>query len=159
MKIYIIGNIYSDTKILAKKISDYYGIPTYSLDNIFITTEETKETSIKNYINKISRENKEWIVESTSTQDIDIICNLANTIIFIDYSPKQLKKKAIIDKIKNLFVKKDTKKLSEKYDIINSFNKNIVNEQLIKHIRKGIIIRNKAELKKYLVNMYENAPY
>lgn len=127
MKYFIVGNKYSGTSKLSRELSDYYGIEVFhikSFDNI-------------NEINRIVRENKEWIIEGSIINNVDVLCNLSETIIFLDYSREGLFKKKIDD----------------------SFNRNEVLKLLQKHIRKGIIIRNNSQLKKYLKMVYESDRY
>ena len=127
MKYFIIGNVNSGTNLLANELSEYYGIEIFSI----------KPTNNIDEINKIVRENKEWIVEGCIIDNIDVLCNLAETIIFLDYSRVGLfKKKAI-----------------------SNFDSAEVLDLLKKHIRKGIIIRNKKQLKKYLKMVYESDRY
>lgn len=127
MKYFIIGNVNSGTNLLANELSEYYGIEIFSI----------KPTNNIDEINKIVRENKEWIVEGCIIDNIDVLCNLAETIIFLDYSRVGLfKEKAI-----------------------SNFDSAEVLDLLKKHIRKGIIIRNKKQLKKYLKMVYESDRY
>ncbi len=117
MKYLIIGN--KDTNKLALELSDYYGIEIFNVsssDNI-------------NEINKIVRENKEWIIEGEFIDNLDVLCNLCETVIYLDYSKK---------------------KDNDNTDLI---------KLLQKHIRKGIIIRSKREYKKYLKSVYESDRY
>ena len=127
MKYFIIGNVNSGTNLLANELSEYYGIEIFSI----------KPTNNIDEINKIVRENKEWIVEGCIIDNIDVLCNLAETIIFFYFSRVGLfKKKAI-----------------------SNFDSAEVLDLLKKHIRKGIIIRNKKQLKKYLKMVYESDRY
>ena len=111
MKYFIIGNKYSGTKDLALELSNYYGIDVFQI----------KSTNNIDEINMIVRENKEWIIEGSIIDNVDVLCNLSENIIFLDYSNDGLFKK----------------------NIDNDFDSNEVLKLLQKHIRKGIIIRNK----------------
>lgn len=127
MKYFIVGNKYSGTRDLALELSNYYGIDVFSINSINNIDE----------INKIVRENKEWIIEGSIIDNVDVLCNLSENIIFLDYSNDGLFKK----------------------NIDNDFDSNEVLKLLQKHIRKGIIIRNKKQLKKYLKMVYESDRY
>lgn len=127
MKYFIIGNKYSGTFDLAKELSEYYGIEIFHINS----TDNLDE------INRIVRENKEWIIEGCIFDNVDVLCNLSETIIFLDYSNDKLFKK----------------------NIDNDFKSDDVLKLLQKHIRKGIIIRNKKQLKKYLKMVYESDRY
>lgn len=127
MKYFIIGNKYSGTLELAKELSEYYGINVFHINS----TDNLDE------INKIARENKEWIIEGSIKDNVDVLCNLCETIIFLDYSNDRLFKK----------------------NIDKDFKSDEVLKLLQKHIRKGIIIRNRKQLKKYLKMVYESDRY
>lgn len=90
-------------------------------------------TSIKD-INKIAINNKEWIIEGNNEENIETLFNLSETIIFIDLKNK-------------LFIKNTT------------INNEKIYKLLKKHIRKGIILKNKKEIKKYLKSVYESFNY
>ncbi len=127
MKYFIVGDVNSGTNLLAKELSDYYGIEVFGI----------KSTNNIDEINKIVRENKEWIIEGCIIDNIDVLCNLAETVIFLDYSRDGLFKKKVI----------------------SNFDSVEVLDLLKKHIRKGIIIRNRKQLKKYLKMVYESDRY
>ena len=127
MKYFIVGDVNSGTNLLAKELSDYYGIEVFGI----------KSTNNIDEINKIVRENKEWIIEGCIIDNIDVLCNLAETVIFLDYSRDGLFKKKVI----------------------SNFDRVEVLDLLKKHIRKGIIIRNRKQLKKYLKMVYESDRY
>lgn len=127
MKYFIIGNKYSGTEKLANELSEYYGIDIFHINS----TDNLDE------INKIVREYKEWIIEGCIFDNVDVLCNLSETIIFLDYSNSKLFKK----------------------NIDNDFKSSEVLKLLQKNIRKGIIIRNKRQLKKYLKMVYESDRY
>ena len=127
MKYFIVGNKYSGVHELALELSNYYRLEIFNVNS----------TNNINEINKIVRENKEWIIEGTIIDNVDVLCNLSEIIIFLDYSNDGFFKKKIDDE----------------------FNSNEVLKLLQKHIRKGIIIRNKRQLKKYLKMVYESDRY
>ena len=127
MKYFIVGNKYSGTRELALELSNYYRLEVFHIND----TDNIDE------INKIVRENKEWIIEGTIKDNVDVLCNLSETVIFLDYSNNGLFKK----------------------NVDNDFDSDGVLKLLNKHIRKGIIIRNKKQLKKYLKMVYESDRY
>ena len=127
MKYFIVGNKYSSTNKLALELSNYYGLEVFHIN----------DTNNIDEINKVSRENKEWIIEGSIKDNVDVLCNLSETIIFLDYSNKTLFKK----------------------NIDSDFDSDGVLKLLNKHIRKGIIIRNNKQLKKYLKMVYESDRY
>ena len=114
MKFFVVGDNNKAVDKLSMELSNYYKIDCFNIIDNNIDD-----------INKIVRENKEWIIWSLSISNIDVICNLAETIIFLNFSKESIFK----------------------------------NDFLQKHIRKGIIIKNKRQLKKYLKSVYESDRY
>ena len=127
MKYFIVGDKYSGTDKLSLELSNYYGLEIFKISR----------TNNIDEINKVVRENKEWIIEGSIIDNVDVLCNLAEIVIFLDYSNTGLFKKKID----------------------GDFDKDSVLKLLQKHIRKGIIIRNKKQLKKYLKMVYESDRY
>ena len=168
MKYFITGNISSGKTTLAEKIGDYLDIKVFHLDEIVHDDENNKkrdEEEQKKIINKIVRENKEWIIEGTPRTHLEILCNLSETIILLDYNKEILKKR-----IKKRYIKRklglekinykiDKNYLKEEYKNLEKFNYNLIYEQLTKHIRKGIIIKNDKELNKLMESIYESYKY
>jgi len=124
MKLLIIGNTSSKCDKLSIKISDYYEIKI----------NKVNEYTTKNEINNLVKKNKEWIIEGYNENNIEILFNLAETIIFIDLNKGFFDKTISIDKEK-------------------------IYELLKKHIRKGIILKSNKDIKKYLKSMYESNNY
>lgn len=160
MKIFIVGNIASGKTTLSNELSNYLELPLFHIDEIvhddINNIKRTEEEQIK-IINDINRNNKEWIIEGVPRNNLDILCNISETIIFLDYDKdtliKRLKKRHKKDKLKYDVT------LEEEINWIDTFNYEKIYEQLKKHIRKGIIIKNDKELKKYMESIYESYKY
>ena len=133
MGYYIIGNNRDITKSFVEKIKDYYQIKLFNLDDLI--TENGKIIEDQKQIRKINDiviKNKEWIIVAYNTNKIDLLCNLANIIIFINLKEKKLFKKYKGDSQNNIMI------------------------YLKKHIRKGIILNSKSDIRKFLKSMYES---
>lgn len=133
MGYYIIGNNRDITKSFVEKIKDYYQIKSFNLDDLI--TENGKIIEDQKQIRKINDiviKNKEWIIVAYNTNKIDLLCNLANIIIFINLKEKKLFKKYKGDSQNNIMI------------------------YLKKHIRKGIILNSKSDIRKFLKSMYES---
>ena len=124
MKILIIGNNLLKIENLTKKVSDFYEIKSFKIN----------KNTTKNEINNIVINNKDWIIEDFNENNLEVLFNLSEIVIFIDL------KKNIFNKTINI----DKEKI---YNLLK------------KHIRKGIILKNNNEIKKYLKNLYENYNY
>ena len=96
MKTLIIGNLGSGKTTLAEKISKMYEIPFFSIDNIVHDdikgVKRTNQEQI-DIINKINRENKDFIIEGVLRENLEFLCNLVDTIIILDMDKKILKKR------------------------------------------------------------------
>ena len=133
MGYYIIGSNRDITKSFVEKIKDYYQIKSFNLDDLI--TENGKNIEDQKQIRKINDiviKNKEWIIVAYNTNKIDLLCNLANIIIFINLKEKKLFKKYKGDSQNNIML------------------------YLKKHIRKGIILNSKSDIRKFLKSMYES---
>ena len=133
MGYYIIGSNRDITKSFVEKIKDYYQIKSFNLDDLI--TENGKIIEDQKQIRKINDiviKNKEWIIVAYNTNKIDLLCNLANIIIFINLKEKKLFKKYKGDSQNNIMI------------------------YLKKHIRKGIILNSKSDIRKFLKSMYES---
>ena len=164
MKIFIMGNIGSGKTTLANTLSEFYNINLYHIDEIVhddVNNKKRTEEEQKNIINKILKDNKDWIIEGTPRSNLELLCNNAEEIIFLDIDKKELikrvKKRYLKRKLKieKINYKIDKKSLKEEINNIEKSNYNRIYEQLTKHIRKGIIIKNETEIKKYMDSVYE----
>lgn len=99
-----------------------------------IKSFKINKSTTKNEINNIVINNKDWIIEGFNEKNLEVLFNLSEIVIFIDL------KKNIFNKIINI----DKEKI---YNLLK------------KHIRKGIILKNNNEIKKYLKSVYENYNY
>ena len=128
MGCYIIGNNRDITKSFVEKIKDYYQIKSFNLDDLI--TENGKIIEDQKQIRKINDiviKNKEWIIVAYNTNKIDLLCNFANIIIFINLKEKKLFKKYKGDSQNNIMI------------------------YLKKHIRKGIILNIRKTKKEFFV--------
>ena len=123
MKLYVYDKFNKYSNKLADKISKYYDVKLFNISD---------NTELKD-INNIAISNKNWIIEGNNNNYIDIIYNLADTIIFID--------------IKTFLSKREIKIAEESTYLIK------------KHSRKIIILRSKKDVNKYLKSMYKTDIY
>ena len=123
MKLYVYDKFNKYSNKLADKISKYYDVKLFNISN---------NTELKD-INNIAISNKNWIIEGKNNNYIDIIYNLADTIIFIDIKTFLSKKEIKIDEESTYLIKK--------------------------HSRKIIILRSKKDVNKYLKSMYKTDIY
>lgn len=123
MKLYVYDKFNKYSNKLADKISKYYDVKLFNISN---------NTELKD-INNIAISNKNWIIEGNNNNYIDIIYNLADTIIFIDIKTFLSKREIKIDEESTYLIKK--------------------------HSRKIIILRSKKDVNKYLKSMYKTDIY
>lgn len=123
MKLYVYDKFNKYSNKLADKISKYYDVKLFNISD---------NTELKD-INNIAISNKNWIIEGNNNNYIDIIYNLADTIIFIDIKTFLSKKEIKIDEESTYLIKK--------------------------HSRKIIILRSKKDVNKYLKSMYKTDIY
>ena len=74
---FLIINDQSNKNNLSKSLEEYYEIKRYDLNELL---NNNTEDNIKT-INKINKENKEYIIESDINNNLNIIYNLVNKII------------------------------------------------------------------------------
>ena len=169
MKLLITGNVGTGKTTLANILSDFYDIKHFELDEIVhdINNNDKKRSSNEQIriINKINKENKSYIIEGTLRKNMDIVLNLVDQIIYLDFN-----KKIINRRIKTRYIKqklhlekssyKPTKEMLENmYKWNKEFNSKEFLKRLNKYPTKLIIIKNKKELKKYLKSVYKNGSY
>ncbi len=123
MKLYVYDKFNKYSNKLADKISKYYDVKLFNISD---------NTELKD-INNIAISNKNWIIEGNNNNYIDIIYNLADTIIFIDIKTFLSQKEIKIDEESTYLIKK--------------------------HSRKIIILRSKKDVNKYLKSMYKTDIY
>ena len=159
MKILIIGNVGSGKTTLGNNLAKLYGIKLFSIDNI-VYDDENKLKREKldqiNLLNKINRENKEYIIEGVLRKNMDFLLNLVDKVVIIDLDKKILKnrirkryikQKIGISKDKYLVSKVN---LGEMYDWIEKYDYERINKLIIKYSRKIIYLKTTKDINKYL---------
>ena len=159
MKILIIGNVGSGKTTLGNNLAKLYGIKLFSIDNI-VYDDENKLKREKldqiNLLNKINRENKEYIIEGVLRKNMDFLLNLVDKIVVIDLNKKILKnrirkryikQKIGISKDKYLVSKVN---LGEMYDWIEKYDYERINKLIIKYSRKIVYLKTTKDIKKYI---------
>ena len=157
MKILIIGNVGSGKTTLGNNLAKLYGIKLFSIDNI-VYDDENKLKREKldqiNLLNKINRENKEYIIEGVLRKNMDFLLNLVDKIVVIDLNKKILKnrirkryikQKIGISKDKYLVSKVN---LGEMYDWIEKYDYERINKLIIKYSRKIIYLKTTKDINK-----------
>lgn len=165
MKTLIIGNLGSGKTTLAEKIGKMYEIPFFSIDNIVHDdikgVKRTNQEQI-DIINKINRENKDYIIEGVLRENLEFLCNLVDTIIILDMDKKILKKrikkrylkqKMGLDKV-TYVVNKDM--LNKMYGWMECYDYERMNRLHMKYFRKVILLKSDLEIKKYLLALEKN---
>ncbi len=164
MKLFIVGNICSGKTTLGNTISNTYHVPLFSLDEIVHDDKNNTKRSNKeqiNIINGIVRDNSDWIIEGVPRDNLDILCNLADYIIFIDINKKELFKR--LDK---RYKNKD--KLNYNLDIelynkmkvwIDSFDYDKIYSKFRSYPSKFIILKSNKEIDKYLLALEKSYMY
>ena len=159
MKILIIGNVGSGKTTLGNNLAKLYGIKLFSIDNIVYDDEnklKREELEQINLLNKINRENKEYIIEGVLRKNMDFLLNLVDKIVVIDLNKKILKnrirkryikQKIGISKDKYLVSKVN---LGEMYDWIEKYDYERINKLIIKYSRKIIYLKTTKDINKYL---------
>lgn len=159
MKILIIGNVGSGKTTLSNNLAKLYGIKLFSIDNIVYDDEnKLKREKLEqiNLLNKINRENKEYIIEGVLRKNMDFLLNLVDKIVVIDLNKKILKnrirkryikQKIGISKDKYLVSKVN---LGEMYDWIEKYDYERINKLIIKYSRKIIYLKTTKDINKYL---------
>ena len=116
MKILITGNVASGKTTLSKILSEYYEIERFEIDEIVhdIDNNDIKR-SLKEQtkiINRINKENKNYILEGVLRKNLDFIINLVDQIIYLNIDKKEISKR--INKYpKKLIIIKNKKELKK----------------------------------------------
>lgn len=120
MKIYIIGNNQSNNNVLSAKLSELLDLKKFSFD------------IENNHINKIIKENREWIIESNYNEYSNVIAANSTTIIYLNVYKKSLFK-----------------------NNINLNKKDIINEFVMKYSSKILILKGEKDIKKLIDAIYK----
>lgn len=162
MKVLITGNVGSGKTTLAKELSKTYNVPYFEIDSIVHSDKENRkreEFEQASIVNKINRENKNYIIEGVLRNNLEFICNLVDYIIIFDIDKKVLRKR-----VKKRYIKqklglekanyKPTKEfLKQMYIWLENYNYDKDKNIMKKYSNKVIILRNNKEVKKYLIAM------
>lgn len=167
MRTLIVGGVGSGKTTLAKYLSEFFDIPFFSIDSIVYDENNKKrdEKEQTKLVNKINRENKEYIIEGVLRDNLDFLLNICDQIIFLDY-PSNI----TVRRVKFRFFKQ---KLGiEKCDYVpdkemyhnmikwcKEFNRDKLMNKLSKYSKKLLIIRNDRELKVYYKYLEKNKFY
>ena len=169
MKTLIVGSGGSGKTTLANKLSNYFDIPVFSIDSI---VHDDKNDGIKRdideqikIINNINRTHKEFIIEGVLRKDLDLLLNICDNIIYLDYPKeitlKRIKKRYIKQRLG--FEKSEYKNTKEMYNNFIKWNREFDSGELMKRLskysRKLLIIRSNSELKKYFKYLDKNKYY
>lgn len=158
MKILIIGSVASGKTTLSKKLSEKLNVKRYEIDlivhddkNNHKRTNQEQLKIIKN-INK----NKDWIIEGTLRNNLDILLEISDKIIWIN-NRKILRDFRIIKrfikqklKIEKSYYKSDLKMLKSMFKWNKEFNKIEFQKRIKKYKDKLIILYNNKDINTYL---------
>ena len=156
MKVLIIGNIASGKTTLAKKLSNYFDVDYYEIDNIVHDDSNNKKRSkeeIRKIISNILR-NREYIIEGMLRDNSDLIVPKASSIIYLDYDKKvlrkRLRKRYLLQKlgIKKSNYKIDKELYNKLLGYLDNYDDSFIKDIMNKYPNKLIIIKNNKELKK-----------
>lgn len=162
MKVLITGNVGSGKTTLAKELSKTYNVPYFEIDSIVHSDKDNRkreEFEQASIVNKINRENKNYIIEGVLRNNLEFICNLVDYIIIFDIDKKVLRKR-----VKKRYIKqklglekanyKPTKEfLKQMYIWLENYNYDKDKNIMKKYSNKVIILSNNKEVKKYLIAM------
>lgn len=159
MKILIIGNVGSGKTTLGNNLAKLYGIKLFSIDNIVYDDEnklKREELEQINLLNKINRENKEYIIEGVLHKNMDFLLNLVDKVVIIDLDKKILKNRIRKRYIKQkIGISKDKYLVSkvhlyDMYNWIEKYDYDRINKLIIKYSRKIVYLKTTKDINKYL---------
>ena len=109
LRLLIIGANGAGKSVLARRLSEIYGIRHIELDRLFWKPEWEK-SSVEEFVEKIKFEldkNNEWIVDGNYYRMIgDVVWKDANVIIWLDYGMGLVARRVIGRTIKNIIQKR-----------------------------------------------------
>ena len=167
MRTLIIGGVGSGKTTLAKYLSEFFDRPYFSIDSIVydennIKRDEKEQTKL---VNKINRENKEYIIEGVLRDNLDFLLNICDQIIFLDY-PSNITVRRVKFRFfkQKLGIKKcdyvpDKEMYHNMIKWCKEFNRDKLMNKLSKYSKKLLIIRNDRELKVYYKYLEKNKFY
>ena len=164
MKTLILGPVASGKSTLARNLSKECSIPSFELDKIVHDDEKKikrEEQEQRKIINKIIRENKEWIIEGMPRTHLEVLSSAATTILYLDISKKKLRKNLFLRHLKiklgllKVGYKADKKLYKMMLEYIEKENYEDRKFVMTKYPSKIIILKNKKEIKKFYDAMRE----
>lgn len=167
MRILIVGGVGSGKTTLAKYLSEFFDRPYFSIDSIVYDENNKKrdDESQNIIVNKINRENKDYIIEGVLRDNLDFLLNVVDQIIFLDYPSKITLKRVKVRYLKQKLglEKCDYIPNKEMYNNMIKWAKNFDREKIMKKLskysKKILIIRNDKELKVYYKYLEKNKYY
>ena len=159
MKIFIVGPVASGKTTLARKLSELLDIPYFELDSIVhddYNSIKRSEDEQRSLINKIIRDNKEWIIEGMPRTHLDVISANATLIIYLDFKKHIIKSRLRIRYIKqklgisNVNYKVDKELYFRMLNYINDDHKENLKILMKRYPTKLCIIKNNREIKRLM---------
>ena len=133
----------------------------FLLIKLFINNVKRDEKEQINIINNIVRENSDWIIEGIPRKNLDILCNLADYIIFIDINKKELFKR-LEKRYKSrnkLNYDLDLDLYNKMKEYIISFDYDRIYSKFKSYPSKFIILKSNKEINKYLLSLEKSYMY
>lgn len=168
MKILIIGNIGSGKSYLSKKLGDILGYKVFQIDSIVHDDLKGIKRSLDEQIkliNKINRENKDYIIEGVLRDGLDLLLPLSSSIIYLDLNKKILKRRVHFRYwkqklgLEKVNYKIDKVFLKQMISWVDNYNYDKLKKRLTKYYNKVIILKTKKDVKKLLLAYEESIKY
>lgn len=158
MKILIIGSVASGKTTLSKKLSKKINIKRYEIDLIVHDDKNNyKRTHLEQLkIIKNINKNKDWIIEGTLRNNLDILLEMSDKIIWINNKiivrdfriiTRFIKQKL---KIEKSYYKPNLKMLKSMFKWNKEFNEIEFQKRIKKYRDKLIILYNNKDINKFL---------
>ena len=163
MKILIIGSVASGKTTLSKKLSKKINIKRYEIDLIVHDDKNNyKRTHLEQLkIIKNINKNKDWIIEGTLRNNLDILLEMSDKIIWINNKiivrdfriiTRFIKQKL---KIEKSYYKPNLKMLKSMFKWNKEFNEIEFQKRIKKYRDKLIILYNNKDINKVAKNISE----